>query len=562
MTTTPAARAGSIAAVLLTTLAAIAALLAHGPSCGHDFDFHLVSWLEVARGWRSGMLTPHWITSANYGAGEPRLVFYPPASWLLGAGLGRAFGWSAAPALFTALCLLGAGVTMQRLARTWLTPLAATAAACLYIANPYMLFVAYERTAYGELLAAALIPLLLGFSVQARPAIATLAATVAGIWLTNAPAGVMACYALLWIAVLRLIFDRELRATLRLAAGTALGLALAAFYLAPAGYQQRWVEITRAVSSGMRIEDSFLFGHTGEPFHDHVLHAASIIACVLLTAFFLSLLAWREALRQRGLAWFALLAALIVLLLLPISTTLWRHTPHLAYLQFPWRWLLVLAPIAALFAAAAIARGMPPRWMAVCAIVLCGVSIVSCSRIFYQVCDDEDAVPAQVALLRAGTGVEGTDEYTPREDDNAEVDQQLPSVRVLISVNGEEPDSSRQTNPIWECRAAAERPASVTVRTWQPEQRDVIIDTPAAGYAVLRLMDYPAWLVKRDGIAVASRPRRDDGLLTVPIPAGHSHIEITWQTTGDVWTGRAITLVAVCVWMFLYVRERRSQTTI
>ena len=101
----------SIAALLVTTLAATSLLLARGPSCGHDFDFHFVSWLEAARAWHSGLVYPHWASSANFGAGEPRFVFYPPASWMLGAALGTVAGWHAAPWLFTAICLFCAGLT-------------------------------------------------------------------------------------------------------------------------------------------------------------------------------------------------------------------------------------------------------------------------------------------------------------------------------------------------------------------------------------------------------------------------------------------------------------------
>ena len=270
---------------------------------------------------------------------------------MLGAALGSLFSWKAAPWLFTAICLFCAGLSMRRFAGEWLTPLGATAAACLYIANPYMLFVAYERTAYGELMAAALIPLLLSFAVRPVPPVALLAATIAGIWLMNAPSGVIACYALLWIVALRLASERNWRASLRMAASTAIGLTLAAFYLVPAAHQERWVEIVRAIGPDMRFQDSFLFHHTGEPFHDAVLHTASILACMLLAIAFASILLWRDAVRVRPLLWLASFVPLLVLLLLPITAPLWRFAPQLAYVQFPWRWLLVLAPIAALFLA-------------------------------------------------------------------------------------------------------------------------------------------------------------------------------------------------------------------
>ena len=100
-------RALSLTALLATALAATSLLLVRGPSCGHDFDFHFVSWLEVARAWHGGLFYPHWAESANFGAGEPRFIFYPPASWMLGAALGSIAGWHATPWLFTASAMNG-----------------------------------------------------------------------------------------------------------------------------------------------------------------------------------------------------------------------------------------------------------------------------------------------------------------------------------------------------------------------------------------------------------------------------------------------------------------------
>ena len=58
------------------------------PSCGHDFDFHLVSWFDAQQAGGTALFYPHWTPSANFGAGEPRFIFYPPLTWMLGAALG------------------------------------------------------------------------------------------------------------------------------------------------------------------------------------------------------------------------------------------------------------------------------------------------------------------------------------------------------------------------------------------------------------------------------------------------------------------------------------------
>jgi hypothetical protein len=548
----------SLAALLCTTLAATALLLVRGPSCGHDFDFHLVSWLEVARAWHSGLFYPHWAQSANFGAGEPRFIFYPPASWLLGAALGSLFGWKTAPWLFTAICLFSAGLTMRHLACEWLAFPAATAAACFYIANPYMLFVAYERTAYGELIAAILIPLLLLFAVRPRSPIAALAATIAGIWLMNVPSGVMACYALLWIAIVRLTSERQWHAPLRMAAATAIGLALAGFYLIPAAYQERWVEIARAIGPEMRFQDSFLFHHTGEAFHDAVLHTASILACIVLAFAITGIAVLQRTTHHRPQLWLASLIPLILFLLLPASTPVWRYAPQLAYTQFPWRWLLIAAPVAALFVAASLAQRARAMGLVAIASVLCIASIVICTRPFHQYCDEEDNVAAQVALMHEGSGQEGTDEYTPRDDDNAEIYQDMPEVRILTAPEAEEPNSGKEQNPEWQANPAAERHAGIQIQHWGAERYEVGIDSPAPGFAVLRLMDYPSWIVRRNSVEIKQRPQRDDGLLTIPVPQGRSQIDIRWHTTPDIWAGRVVSLLGICIFGCIWYRERRA----
>jgi uncharacterized integral membrane protein len=540
-----------------------------GTSCGHDFDFHLESWMEVVRQWHQGTFYPHWAASGNYGAGEPRFVFYPPASWMLGGALGALAPWTWTPLLFTLIVMRAMAASFFEMAREWISEDNAAIAACLYVLNPYMLFVAYERAAYGELLGAVWLPLLVLYALRKKAALPQLALAIAMLWLTNAPAAVMGCYALALIVLWAAVAERSWRLVRRAVGATALGLGVAAFYLVPAIYEQRWVEIARAIDPGMRVEDSFLFGHTGQLFHDQVLHTASWIAVALLACTAIAAVlcrrktavgadvSGREAVPSspviisvRGSLIF--LAVVIACLLLPFSDVVWRHAPELKFLQFPWRWLLVLGFVGAALAGMCLRGDARTRRLislraGLVLLLACGMAGLS-SYSFWTGCDDEDNVRAQVTTFHDG-GFEGTDEYTAVPAENDEIQQDLPPVRVLRAAAADEGDSSSTENPEWQADASHSLPSQIQIQRWDVEHMRVRIESPAAGYAVLRLMEYPAWKVWVNGQRVFARPRREDGLMVIPVPAGSSLIRIHYGGTRDVWVGRILSLIAIAIWM-------------
>jgi hypothetical protein len=531
--------------IACTALVAAGTLVFRGNSCGHDFDFHLLSWMEVARAWHSGIAYPHWVQDANYGAGEPRFMFYPPASWLLGA-------------------LLAAGGSMYLLAREWAPWAAATLAACLYIANPYAMFVAYERSAFGELLAGAWLPLMVLFALRTRSSIAPLGLAVAALWLTNSPAAVVGSYMLAILGLGMWMAEGRPWPALRAVAGMALGLGLAAFYIVPAAFEQRWVQIDRAIMPGMRVEDSFLFAHTANAFHDQVLRTASWIVIVELgVAIIAAYLAWRR--QGGGTASIALTATvpIILLLQLPASDVIWKHTPHMKFLQFPWRWLLALSVVDCVLISMALgAAGVIKRragWPAIAAGAIIVAMTIGGAILFFQPCDDEDAVAAQVAGFRLGQGTEGTDEYTPVGVDNTAVQQQLPSVRVMRAAEDDTADSTQAQNPQWRAGDAGTIPAKVESKRESGERWEVSVVTPEAGYAVLRLMDYPAWRVTVDGKPAHGRPLREDGLMAVPVPTGSHAIDVQWTATRDVIAGREISAIALLALAVVGGLERKSR---
>src|SRR5215471_9276022 len=204
-----------------------------GNPSGHDFEFHMYSWMEVLQQWKQGIVYPRWAAQEHWGYGEARFIFHPPASWTLGAALGSWLPWWAAAPAYIWISLWLSGLSMFYLARNWLSDRQALFAAAFYAVNPYHLVIVYWRSAFAELLAASLLPLLLLCILRleqrgVRPVL-WLSLVLAAGWLTNEPAAVMVHYSLALLVIIVALHDRSWTVMARAAAAILLGAALASF---------------------------------------------------------------------------------------------------------------------------------------------------------------------------------------------------------------------------------------------------------------------------------------------------------------------------------------------
>lgn len=496
-----------------------------GNPSGHDFEFHMNSWMEVLGQWKHGIVYPRWAGLAQYGYGEARFIFYPPASWIVGTALGAFLPWKAVPGAYVWLALTLSGWSMFVLARHWLARRDAIFAAALCAANPYYILIVYWRSAFAELLAGALLPLLLLYVLRSeeegRKAIVPLGLIVAAAWLTNLPAAVMVNYSLMLLALTTAAIRRSPRILFYSAAAVLLGTALAAFYVVPAAYEKRWVNIAEVLAPGVRPQDNFLFTTVNDADHNRFNRLVSVIAsaemAVLAVAVFCSR-SWKrrqQQIRLMLIAW----ASATVLLMLPFTLFLWEHLLDLRFVQLPWRWLLCLNVAFALLVTMAW-----QRWsgrVLVCLTMLAALAFVG-QRVQAPWWDNAAEIAEMADHQLSGAGYEGTDEYVPVGGDAYDVKRDAP----LAALDGD-------------------AGARIEVQRWDPESKLLFAEVHQPGKLMLRLFNYPAWQVEVNGQVVDAETSDDAGQMQIPVQAGGNQVRIMFIRTWDRTVGGVISILTL-----------------
>ena len=425
---------------------------------------------------------------------------------------------------------------MFLLARTWLSRRDAIFAAVLYTANPYHFVIVYWRSAYAELLTACLLPLLLLFVLRAertgRRVIIPLALVVTAAWLTDAPAAVIVNYSLALLVFTVAILRRSPRPLYSGAVAVVLGAALASFYLIPAAYEEKWVNIAQVLSPGVRPQDNFLFTIINDADHNRFNYLVSTVAVaemlVLVATAFLSR---KRRAHYRELWWtLASWAAAAMLLMSSVTLFFWEHLPKLRFVQLPWRWLLCLSVVFAVFVATG-ARRLVTR--AVVCLTLAVVLFLVWHRIQTPWWDSADDLAEMRDNFSEGLGYEGTDEYVPAGADAYEIKKDAPKV-------------------VWLGRGKVR----VQEEVWSPELKQFSVNSREAGDIGIRLFNFPAWRVQVNGRPVSTQTTEETGQMVIPVGPGESDVTITFVRTWDRTLGAAITIVALILTIALAWKDR------
>jgi hypothetical protein len=516
---------------------------------GDDVVFHTSSWVEMLEGWRSGVVWPAWAAHANFNLGEPRFYFYPPLSRVIGAALLAMVPVRLVPAVFVWAMLALAGFGTLRLSAGFLPAEDRPIAALLGITSYYLNVLALVRFAMAELMAAALLPLVLlaylnmlarwrernSVRTDSRD-MALLAVLLAAIWISDAPAAVALAYVLTFTTAIEAMWQRSFRPLLTLLAAEATGLALSAWYLLPALLARYQISSDALLSNNLR--GLMLFHAPVRDFSAAMRYPLWI--WMILGVAIAVLAAQREPLPVKtftsdpkpALRLPAIMALIVLLCQLPVSLLLWRYLPQFRFIQIPFRFdaiLGALLPIAALH----LLRSRPSRRFLYAVWVLFFLVPLTI-QVVQQICQPGWPKVAVIAG-RVSQGYAGYAEYN--------------TVGVAKRVTDTMPLVTPLGSTLHEC--------TDVVEIWTPELRQVASTSGQACSYQLALTYYPDWHLWIDGASAKLLPGLD-GTTEIFVPPGRHRLVLKFVRPREpAIAGVAVSCVAFCLLVVLLRAGRR-----
>jgi 6-pyruvoyl-tetrahydropterin synthase-like protein len=542
--------------ILLAVIAAILALpmLLRGPMPqAHDGFEHLTWCISFSQQFWAGELYPRWLLQINHGLGSPNFFVYGPLPCYVSAllePLARILHVSAFSAA-AYLALFGSGVC----AFVWLDAMvghkAAFLTAVLYMMMPYHLWADfYRRCALSECWALVWMPLILHFAseVIARKPRAAIGLALSYAFLVASHLFTVLIFSLLPIAV-ALVFSargQRIRSASIVALSMMLGAGLAAIYLVPALFHQRFIPAARLIAPGYNNwEHGFLSPRSLLHFSigsaiDFLRPISWIGLNMTLVIAICATATFRHAQPElnKKIRFWVSICALSLFFMLKLSKPLWRLLPTLQLIQYPWRFHALLCVAALPVIAILLAQlDWPPRGAQATALAIAAILFGSWFLTWPDIIKGyryERPTPPSTNLIIDYDSLSPA--WLPPNTDVASA--LLASQHAQVTF--------------------ADGAGSAIVQLWKPRQIKFESTSPAGGWADVNQFYYPAWRAQSIELArpLPVLPRMPEALIRLWIPPGVQHIDLEIPIGRDEILGRWITLISLSICACIALRTK------
>ena len=557
------------AAAVAVGMCTVAAPLLHGGfAVGHDLGAHVTYSYLFDAAIREGQMPVRWTEGVGPGRSQPLFSFYQPGFYYL-VQLVHVIVPSLALSLkLTVIGVWWLGAAFMGLLvapRGWA---AAASAALVFALSPYLLLDVFVRAAYPELAAIAVAPGVLWAIARvcrtsSAGAVGVAAMLVAVMLVCHLPTALIFAPVFLVYACAHLVASPSRRQTFaRLAVAAGLGVGMATFYWLPALAERHLIQLhalTRDYFDYRRhfvvpaqwIRYSWGFGGSVEGVNDGlslqiglvqwaVAGAASACAAVAIlrrrhTPDDWSLLGWA------GAAIFALF------MMTRASAVVWAAAPALSFVQFPWRYLMIVAVAGGLLVANLVGRARTAALRgALLSTLLAALLVLSV----------EQRRPDRYMPQRAMNIDELGWRYTPHALTTAFVEQGY----YPITARARPSRRANEGSPRW---AITRGTAAVTTRRSADHVVELDVDAQSDADLVITSHMFAGWTVLVDGREQPAQLEAAHGYIQVPLTAGRHRVSATFRNTPIRRVANAVSLgaLAACIALLaLAARRKRAKS--
>ncbi len=499
-----------------------------------DLAYHLNWTTEFAEGLAQGVWYPRWLPEEKLGLGDPTFLYYPPLYSYAVAGV-RALvddTWAAMRAVeFIAAVLAGFGMFM--LCRRWVGGRMAFAAGLMVQFSPMVVGLLYSFNARPWFTGVAPGVLVLYCVLTPGRRLWDPRLSLAAALLTATH--VLSAFALLLCLPLAYAFEeRRIRLLASYAMSAGFGLALVAVYLLPALANTSLVSPAAWDAGVLDWHGAFAFpAITSRVFplrwfgYQWIVPLA-MLASVGAVGLYLRRVPDGSRSERQRLAGLAAVCCMALVLASEASYPLWAILPPLQRMQFPYRFLSVVAIVlpAALIPCLARVLALEQRsfwrWTLGAAIA---VQFAVSGMILFRTVRDSQPIGSFIQTNVEAPHV-GAPEYLPA--------QAGPQWREWAKSGG---------------FAAEAAKAGIAILAKERGSGGYSWRLSCASQAEIRfpVFAFPAWRLSRNGVDLAYAVDRQTGLIQVKLPAGTQDLRLEWQ--GAPWedAGRVISAAALAV---------------
>lgn len=327
----------------------------------HD-DMQPIRVLEMDKCVRDGQIPCRWVSDLGYGYGYPLYIYYSPLAYYLMEGF-HLLGFSILDSIKIEFILsfIFSGLAMFLLGKSLWGSWGGLVSAIFYIYAPYRATDVYSRGAVGEFTALIFLPLIfwaiLEFVRQKKTKyLIFLAFSYGGLLLThNITSLIFTPVVALW-GLFLLWHYRKWKLLPKLFLGAVLGVCLSGFFILPAVFEKNLAHVESMLSGYFNYLAHFVsirqlffsthWGYGSSEFgpNDDFTFAIGIFQWLFaLIALIIGLArARKEKFLFLVLIFLGAVGLFSAFMAHQRSVLIWNKLPLLAYLQFPWRFLVIV----------------------------------------------------------------------------------------------------------------------------------------------------------------------------------------------------------------------------